>query len=48
MRLRTCRPWESPRPIRVTLYGCIAGMLYLGLFPNGMVQVTAAAVNLLR
>ncbi len=41
-------PMGVSRPIRVTLYGCIAGMLYLGLFPNGMVQVTAAAVNLLR
>jgi NADH-quinone oxidoreductase subunit N len=36
------------RPIRASLYGCIAGMLYLGLFPNAMVDVAAAAVKLLR
>jgi NADH-quinone oxidoreductase subunit N len=36
------------KPIRISICGCIAGMLYLGLFPNGMVELTTAAVNLLR
>jgi NADH-quinone oxidoreductase subunit N len=41
-------PIRVSRPIRISIYGCIAGMLYLGLFPNGMVELTTAAVNLLR
>jgi NADH-quinone oxidoreductase subunit N len=41
-------PIRVSRPIRISIYGCIAGMLYLGLFPNGMVELTTAAVELLR
>ena len=31
-------------PIRVALYGCIAAMFYLGLFPNRMVDIAMQAV----
>jgi NADH-quinone oxidoreductase subunit N len=41
-------PIPVSHPIRLSIYGCIAGMFYLGLFPNGMVNVTLAAVRLLR
>jgi NADH-quinone oxidoreductase subunit N len=40
-------PIRVSRPIRISIYGCIAGMLYLGLFPNGLVELTMAAVKLL-
>jgi NADH-quinone oxidoreductase subunit N len=36
------------KPIRVTIYGCIAGMLYLGMFPNGILGAATQAVKLLR
>jgi len=41
-------PIEVSKPIRITLYGCIAGMLYLGLFPNALVETATQAVKLLR
>lgn len=41
-------PIGVSRPIRVSLYGCVAGMLYLGLFPNTLVELTAQAVKVLR
>jgi NADH-quinone oxidoreductase subunit N len=41
-------PIRVSRPICISICGCIAGMLYLGLFPNGMVELTTAAVKLLR
>jgi hypothetical protein len=41
-------PIEVSKPIRITLYGCIAGMLYLGVFPNALVEAAAQAVRLLR
>jgi len=41
-------PIEVSRPIRITIYGCISGMLYLGLFPNAIVGVATRAVTLLR
>ena len=31
-------PIQISTPIRITIYGCIAGMLYLGLFPNGILE----------
>ncbi|HXC97769.1 MAG TPA: NADH-quinone oxidoreductase subunit N [Verrucomicrobiae bacterium] len=44
-------PDLSPIPIspavRIALYGCGAGMLYLGLFPNTLVEVTTQAVAVL-
>ncbi|MDB6038464.1 MAG: NAD(P)H-quinone oxidoreductase subunit 2, partial [Verrucomicrobiales bacterium] len=39
---------EVPMGLRLSLYFCIAGMLYLGLFPNSMVNLTRDAVSLLR
>jgi NADH-quinone oxidoreductase subunit N len=36
------------KPIRISLYGCVAGMLYLGLFPNALVELTTQAVKVLR
>ena len=41
-------PISISPPIRVSIYGCIAGMLYLGLFPNALVEAAAQAVKLLR
>jgi NADH-quinone oxidoreductase subunit N len=41
-------PIEVSKPIRISIYGCIAGMLYLGLFPNALVEAAAQAVKLLR
>jgi len=40
-------PIPVSRPIRLTLWVCIAGMLYLGLFPSRIMQVAAEAVKLL-
>jgi NADH-quinone oxidoreductase subunit N len=44
-------PDLSPIPItpavRIALYGCGAGMLYLGLFPNTLVEITTQAVAVL-
>ena len=41
-------PIVVSKPIRLTLYGCIGGMLYLGLFPNGLLEAATQAVKLLR
>jgi NADH-quinone oxidoreductase subunit N len=41
-------PIPISKPIRLALYACIAGMLYLGLFPNYLVQLATEAVKLLR
>ena len=41
-------PIPVSRPIRVTIYGCIAGMLYLGLFPGPLVHLATEAVKVLR
>jgi NADH-quinone oxidoreductase subunit N len=41
-------PIPLSAPIRVTLYGCIAGMFYLGLFPNALVNLATQAVKVLR
>ena len=41
-------PIEVPFPIRLTLYACMAGMLYLGVFPNAAVQLTTQAVRVLQ
>ena len=35
-------------PMRISLYACMAGMLYLGLFPNALVKVAAEAVKALK
>jgi NADH-quinone oxidoreductase subunit N len=41
-------PIPISRPIRVSIYGCIAGMFYLGIFPNALVNLAAQAVKVLR
>ena len=33
------------KPARLTLYACIAGMFYLGMFPSAMVQVASNATK---
>jgi NADH-quinone oxidoreductase subunit N len=35
-------------PMKISLYSCIAGMLYLGLFPNAVVNLAEQAVKVLR
>jgi NADH-quinone oxidoreductase subunit N len=41
-------PIQISKPIRISLYGCVAGMLYLGIFPNCLVELATQAVKLLR
>jgi NADH-quinone oxidoreductase subunit N len=41
-------PIPTSTPIRIALYGCVAGMLILGLFPNWLVEVTKASVKVLH
>jgi NADH-quinone oxidoreductase subunit N len=41
-------PIRISKPIQVSLYGCVAGMFYLGLFPSAMLRVADAAVKTLR
>ncbi|MBM3833326.1 MAG: NADH-quinone oxidoreductase subunit N [Verrucomicrobia bacterium] len=36
------------RPVRFSLYACIAGMLYLGIFPNTLVNAAIQASKALR
>lgn len=38
-------PIEVSLPARISLYACIAGMLFLGLFPNWLVENARAAVQ---
>jgi NADH-quinone oxidoreductase subunit N len=40
-------PIPISRPIRLSIYGCIAGMFYLGLFPGAMVNLATDAVQTL-
>ena len=35
---------QVSRPMRASIYVCIAGMLYLGLFPNCTVELAAPQV----
>ena len=41
-------PITISRPIRLVIYACIAGMLYLGLFPNAILGAATQAVKLMR
>ncbi len=41
-------PIQISRPIRFSIYGCIAGIFYLGLFPGAMVNWANAAVKVLQ
>jgi NADH-quinone oxidoreductase subunit N len=38
-------PITISRPIRVCLYGCLAGMFYLGMFPGGVVNMADRATQ---
>lgn len=39
---------QISKPTRFSLYGCIAGMLYLGIFPNDMVEIALHAAQALK
>jgi len=41
-------PILTSKPIRVSLYGCVAGMFFLGLFPGPVVRWATQAVNVLQ
>ena len=41
-------PIPVSKPIRVAIYGCIAGMFFLGLFPGPLVNLATEAVKVLR
>ena len=41
-------PIQVSKPMRVSIYGCIVGMLYLGVFPNALLEAASHAVKLLR
>jgi NADH-quinone oxidoreductase subunit N len=41
-------PIPISRPIRISIYGCVAGMFYLGLFPGPVVNLATEAVKVLR
>ncbi|HEY5909362.1 MAG TPA: NADH-quinone oxidoreductase subunit N [Verrucomicrobiae bacterium] len=42
------RPISTSWPIRVSLYTCVAGMLFLGLYPNPVVALAEKAVTALH
>jgi NADH-quinone oxidoreductase subunit N len=39
---------QPSAPIQVCLYGCVAGMLFLGIFPNWLLTMTSLAVKNLQ
>jgi len=41
-------PIPASLPIRACLYACIAGMLFIGIYPNPLVQLASAAVKWVR
>ena len=41
-------PILTSKPIRVSIYGCVAGMFFLGLFPGPVVRWATQAVNVLQ
>jgi NADH-quinone oxidoreductase subunit N len=41
-------PIHTSAPVRVCLYGCVLGMLVLGLFPNWLLSAASDAVKVLR
>jgi NADH-quinone oxidoreductase subunit N len=44
----TLTPIPTSTPIQISLYGCVAGMLILGLFPNWLLELTKASVKVLH
>jgi len=41
-------PILTSKPIRLSIYGCVAGMFFLGLFPGPVVRWATQAVNVLQ
>ncbi len=41
-------PIEISPPLRITLYACMLGMLYLGVFPNTMLKLASQAVSVFQ
>jgi NADH-quinone oxidoreductase subunit N len=41
-------PIEVSQPIRFALYACMAGMLFLGLFPNPILKIASQAVSAIQ
>ena len=41
-------PIRLSKPIRVSIYGCIAGMFFLGMFPGAAVNMALNAISVLR
>ncbi|MDB6064269.1 MAG: proton-translocating NADH-quinone oxidoreductase, chain [Pedosphaera sp.] len=41
-------PIEVSLPMKATIYVCVAGMLWLGMFPNSMVDLTNSVVAVLK
>src|SRR5260221_1071957 len=41
-------PIEISPPLRISLYACIFGMLYLGVFPNFLLKLASQAVSVLQ
>jgi NADH-quinone oxidoreductase subunit N len=41
-------PIQLSTPTRFSLYGCIAGMFYLGIFPNQLVKIASEAVKVFK
>jgi NADH-quinone oxidoreductase subunit N len=43
-----CAPIAVSRPLQAALYGCMVGMIYLGVFPNAVLKLAGTAVKVLR
>jgi len=41
-------PIRASVPLRISLFGCIAGMLWLGMFPASVLNASMEAVKLLK
>ncbi len=41
-------PIEISAPFKMALYGCVLGMLYLGVFPNSIIKWSTQAVSALK
>src|SRR5207302_8804143 len=41
-------PIQLSKPIRLSIYGCIAGMFFLGLFPGPMLNAAIEAIMALK
>jgi NADH-quinone oxidoreductase subunit N len=41
-------PIQASKPIRISIYACIAGMFFIGLFPGPLVNIANEAVKMLK